>query len=32
MENYYVNTGQPVPDPPSWRTFADMLMAARIYE
>ncbi|NJM05942.1 hypothetical protein HC891_06680 [Candidatus Gracilibacteria bacterium] len=32
MENAYRNNNLPFPEPPSWRTFADMLLAARIYE
>ena len=32
MENYYRNTGQPPADPPRWKTFADILMAATMYE
>lgn len=32
MDGYYRNIGQDVPAKPFWRTFADMLMAARIYE
>jgi hypothetical protein len=31
-ENYYTNTNQPVPTNISWRFFADVLTAARIYE
>lgn len=32
MDGYYKNTGQPVPNTPTWRTFADILFAARAYE
>lgn len=32
MDEYYKNTGQPIPDTPTWRTFADILFAARVYE
>ena len=32
MDGYYRNTWQPIPDLPTWRTFADILMAARVYE
>lgn len=32
MDNYYKNTGQPIPNAPSWRTVADMLYAAKMYE
>ncbi|WP_455342767.1 DUF7660 family protein [Ralstonia mojiangensis] len=32
MDGYYKNMGQPVPDTPTWKTFADILFVARIYE
>jgi hypothetical protein len=32
MENYYINTGQPVPKRINWKVFADILMAATMYE
>lgn len=32
MDGYYKNTDQPVPETPTWRTFADILLAARVYE
>jgi hypothetical protein len=32
MDGYYKNTGQPILDTPTWRTFADILFAARVYE
>ena len=32
MENYYINTGQPVPKEINWKVFADILMAASMYE
>jgi len=32
MERFYRNTGQPPADPPTWKTFADILMAATMYE
>jgi hypothetical protein len=32
MEGYFVNTGQPVPEVPSWHLIGQMLLAARIYE
>jgi hypothetical protein len=32
MENYYRNTGQEFDGKPSWRTFADILYAGKIYE
>ncbi|WP_233829565.1 DUF7660 family protein [Paraburkholderia sp. ZP32-5] len=32
MDNFYRNTGQDIPVAPSWRTLADILCAARIYE
>ena len=31
-EGYYRNQGREAPVTPSWKTFAEMLMAARIYE
>lgn len=32
MDGYYANQGQPLPDPPSWKTFAEILLAAKHYE
>lgn len=32
MEQYYVNTGQPIPENINWRAMADILAAAAIYE
>jgi hypothetical protein len=32
MDGYYVKTGREIPKNVSWRIFADILMAARIYE
>jgi len=32
MEGYYQNRGESVPIRPEWRTLADMLAAARVYE
>jgi hypothetical protein len=32
MDGYYKNTGQPPVKVPSWRTLADILYAAKIYE
>jgi len=32
MEWYYKNTNKPIPENVSWKIFADILMAARIYE
>jgi hypothetical protein len=32
MEGYYANQGKPPPDPPSWQTFAEILLAAKHYE
>ena len=32
MDGYYLNTGQPVPQSPSWKTFADILYASKMYE
>ncbi|MEH7300430.1 DUF7660 family protein [Neobacillus drentensis] len=32
MEGYYLNTNQPVPKQPSWKTIADILYASSMYE
>ena len=32
MEGFYRNAGRSFPDPPFWKTFAEILLAARIYE
>ncbi len=32
MDNYYKNTGQPPVENPTWRTFADILLASKMYE
>lgn len=32
MEGFYLNTDQPVPKQPSWKTFADILYASSMYE
>lgn len=32
MEGYYQNRGEPVPEYPTWKTFAEILLAAKIYE
>lgn len=32
MEQYYINTDQPVPQNIPWNVIADILMAAKIYE
>ncbi|WP_442857041.1 DUF7660 family protein [Arthrobacter sp. YN] len=32
MDGYFMNRGEPVPDVPSWQLFAQMLLAAKIYE
>jgi hypothetical protein len=32
MDNFYRNTGQDIPVTPSWRTLADILYAAKMYE
>ncbi|BCW35138.1 hypothetical protein StoSoilA2_11940 [Arthrobacter sp. StoSoilA2] len=32
MDGYFANLGEPVPDVPSWRLIAQMLLAARVYE
>lgn len=31
-EGFYKNQGRPVPQTPTWRDIADMLMAAKMYE
>jgi hypothetical protein len=32
MDGYYLNTNQPLPEQPSWKMIADILMAAKYYE
>jgi hypothetical protein len=32
MEGYYINQNQPIPVAPEWKTFAQMLTAAKHYE
>jgi hypothetical protein len=32
MDGYYRKQGKPVPQQLDWKTFADMLMAAKMYE
>lgn len=32
MDGYYRNRGREAPRTPEWQTFAEMLMAARVYE
>lgn len=32
MDGYYANQGHPIPDPPTWKVFAEILTAATIYE
>ncbi len=32
MDSYYTNSGQSSVGPPTWKTFADILMGARLYE
>lgn len=32
MEGYYINSNQEVPLQPTWKTIAEMLLAAKIYE
>ena len=32
LEGYYRNTGQAIPAQPSWKMFAEMLLAAKVYE
>lgn len=31
-DGYYINHGIPVPKDPTWKTVADMLIAAKMYE
>ncbi len=32
MDGYYKNTGQNIPDTPTWKVFADILYASKMYE
>jgi hypothetical protein len=32
MDGYFQNLGERVPDQPSWKTLAQILLAARVYE
>jgi hypothetical protein len=32
MDGYYENQGREVPQTPTWKTFGEMLAAARVYE
>lgn len=32
MDGYFLNRSEPVPEEPSWRLIAQMLLAARVYE
>ncbi len=32
MDGYFENIGEPCPDKPTWRTFAQILAASTIYE
>lgn len=32
MDGYYLNRGEPIPEQPTWKTVADMLAAATVYE
>lgn len=32
MDGFYLNQGESIPESPSWRVVADMLMAAKMYE
>ncbi|MDP1884364.1 MAG: hypothetical protein Q8L10_03255 [Candidatus Moranbacteria bacterium] len=32
MDGYYLNQGKPIPEKPEWKTVADMLIAAKMYE
>jgi len=31
-DHAYANQGRPIPDPPSWQSVAEMLIAAKVYE
>jgi len=32
MDGYYQNQGREIPQTPTWKTFGEMLAAARVYE
>ena len=32
MDGYYLNTNQPIPTNVNWKVFADILIAAKMYE
>jgi hypothetical protein len=32
MDGYYQNRGESVPDPPTWKSVAEVLLASRVYE
>jgi hypothetical protein len=32
MDGYFSNVGEPLPDQPTWKTFAQILAAALVYE
>lgn len=32
MEGYYRNRREPVPDQPTWKTLAEILLASKVYE
>lgn len=32
MDGYYINKQQPVPHTPEWKTFAEIIVAATMYE
>ncbi|WP_442497518.1 DUF7660 family protein [Methylobacter sp. sgz302048] len=32
MDGYYLNNKLPIPDHPTWKTIAEMLLAAKFYE
>jgi hypothetical protein len=32
MDGYYKNHNKPFPEPPSWKTFADIVYASKVYE
>jgi hypothetical protein len=32
MDGYYQNRGEPTPEQPTWKTFGEILSAAKVYE
>jgi hypothetical protein len=32
MDGYFINRGQAIPESPSWKLIAEMLLASRVYE